>query len=76
MVQTKVTCGGREWVEKEVNIRLKLHEYNKLKQISINNVLGIKINIIFGININSSSVDRREDSNLDTQWDFTKKTTS
>ena len=36
--QTKVRCGGRKRAEKDVNNNFKLHQYNKLKQISTNNV--------------------------------------
>lgn len=33
----------------------------------------MEINIIFGINNNSSSANKKEDSNIDTQWDFPEK---
>lgn len=36
-------------------------------------MLAKEFNIIFGINKNSSSADKKEDSIIDTQWDFPEK---
>lgn len=56
-----------------MNIHFQLYKYNKLKQSGNNNVLAKEFNIIFGINKNSSSADKKEDSIIDTQWDFPEK---
>ena len=44
-----------------------IYQYNKLNQTSTNNVFPVEVNIIFGINTNSSSADRKECSDLNTQ---------